>query len=303
MNRMDLRHLQTFAAAAEHGSFTRAAQSLSVTQAAVSKHIAALEEQLQVTLFERSGRSMSLTEAGQRLYDYARRIFDLMDEAARELGQAAASVHGTLRIAASSVPAQSLVPMLLTEFHELYPDVHESVVFSDSAAATAAVENAAAELGIVGEMPNSPRIRARPIAEDELVLVVSPHHPLAVRKKVTLAELRQEPLIVRESGSGSQHCVERALVAAGLAPDELHVAMEMNSIDAIRAAVASGAGAAFLSRSTIQRDVDDGRLVSLPVQGVRARRQLYLITDPKRIPTPAGRAFATFVEQRAIPAG
>ncbi len=298
MSRMDLRHLETFAAAAEHGSFTRAAQSLSITQAAVSKHVAALEEQLQVTLFERSGRSMALTEAGQRLYDHARRIFDLMDEAALDLGQAAASVHGTLRIAASSVPAQSLVPKLLAEFHELYPDVHESVVVSDSAEATAAVENAAAEVGIVGEMPNSPRIRARPIADDELVLVVSPHHPLAVRRKVTLAELRQAPLIVREAGSGSQHCVERALDAAGLAPGQLQVAMQMNSIDAIRAAVASGAGAAFLSRDTVQRDVDDGRLVPVPVQGVRARRQLYLITNIKRIPTPAGRAFATFVEQR-----
>ena len=294
---MEFRHLKTLALAAEFESFTKAAHSLKLTQAAVSQHIAALEKQMNVLLFERVGRTVELTDAGRRLYDYARRILDLVEEAKREVGHVASTIAGRLRIASSTVPAERLLPELLAGFRELQPDVSESVTVSDSSEAANAVESGEADVGFVGELPRSPRLKAEAIATDQLVLVVSSQHALAQQGKATLKRLRSEPLIVREVGSGSRHCVEQALKTAGLSPDELQIAMEVNSNEAIRAAVEKGLGAAFLSRATISREIDEGRLVPITLSGVRLQRQLYFVTDPQRISKPTLRAFLAFVEQ------
>ncbi len=155
-----------------------------------------------------------------------------------------------------------------------------------------------ADLGFVGELPRSSQLRSRSIATDKLVLVVSPQHALSASKKASLRRLRSEPLIVREPGSGSRRCVEQALEAAGLAPDELNIAMEVNSNDAIRAAVEGGLGAAFLSKATILHEINEGRLVPVTVAGVRPQRKLYVITDPNRIPNSVLREFLEFVSQR-----
>ena len=168
---------------------------------------------------------------------------------------------------------------------------------SDSRAAADTVESGEADLGFVGELPRSSQLRSCSIATDKLVLVVSPQHALSGCKKTSLRRLRTESLIVREPGSGTRRCVEQALEAAGLAPDELNIAMEVNSNDAIRAAVEGGLGAAFLSQATIAHEIDEGRLVPLTVTGVRPQRKLYLITDPDRIPNAIVRAFLAFVRQ------
>lgn len=296
---MELRHLKTFAAAAELQSFTRAAEVLGLTQAAVSQHVAALEKELKVALFDRSGRSAKTTEAGRRLYEYARRILDLLEEARRTVSQLpAGEVAGEMRIAASTVPAETLLPDLLMEFRRRCPRVREELAVSDSSEATAAVEAGRVDLGFVGELPRSSRLSSRPVARDELVLVVGPGHALAERKRrrLSLKQLAEHPLLVREPGSGSRRCVEHALDAAGLPPDRLSVAMEINSNDAIRAAVERGVGAAFLSLAAVRRDVEQGRLVQLTVEGLDAHRQLYLLTDPRRIPSPAVRAFLAFLD-------
>jgi DNA-binding transcriptional LysR family regulator len=294
---MDLRHLQTFVAAAECENFTRAAEVLNITQAAVSKQIAALEADLGVTLFDRVGRSVVPSEHCRRLYDYARRILELVEEARRELGHESGRIHGALRIAASTVPAEWLLPELLVAFREVQPDVHVSVDVSDSAQATASVEAGEADVGIVGEAPQSSRLSARPIAVDELVLVASPSHPLARRRKLTLQQLRSEPLIVRESGSASRRCVDQAIEAAGLAPSDLNIALEMNSNAGMRTAVEQGLGVAFQSRSVVARELAAGKLVRLPVEGVRAQRHLYAVTDSTRMLTAATRAFLALLAQ------
>ena len=295
---MEFRHLQSFAAAAERQSFTKAAESLGLTQPAVSQHVAVLEELLHVLRFEREGRTVVLTAAGRRLHEYARRIMDLVDEASREVGQVDTGIAGTMRIASSTVPAELILPKLLAEFRALHPHVREAVTVSDSRAAADAVESGEAGLGFVGELPRSSQLRSRAIATDKLVLVVSPQHPLSGRKRTSLRRLCSEPLIVREPGSGSRRCVEHALEAAGLAPDELNIAMEVNSNDAIRAAVEGGLGAAFLSQATIAHEIDEGRLVPLTVAGVRPQRKLYVITDPDRIPNSIVREFLAFLAQR-----
>ncbi|MFQ5732584.1 MAG: selenium metabolism-associated LysR family transcriptional regulator [Planctomycetaceae bacterium] len=297
---MELRHLKSFAAAAERLSFTRAAEVLELTQAAVSQQIAALEKELGTELFERRGRGVSLTAAGRRLYEYARQILDLIEEASRRVGEGEGRVSGDLRVATSSVPAEWLVPELLAAFRGRYPEVHESLAVSDSSVATAAVEAGEADVGFVGEFPRSSKLEAKAVAEDELVLVVAADHPFAAKGAMTLKQLRREALIVREPGSGSRRCLERALEEHGLPPAELDIAMEVNSNDAIRAAVERGVGVAFLSQRDKRHEVG---LVCLKIRGFRPRRQLYVIHDPGRaLPTPA-RRFLAFVEEWRQSAG
>jgi DNA-binding transcriptional LysR family regulator len=293
---LELRHLSSLVAVAEERGFTRAAEALGLTQAAVSQHINALERELNVQLFDRGGRSTALTAPGKRLYDHARKILDMVETARREVGSAAPVVTGTLRIAASTVPARSLLPDLLAQFRNQYPQVRESVAVSDTAEATRKVAAGEADVGIVGEMPRDAKLSARPIGADELVLVVGRKHPLARRGSIDARELRDHALIVREPGSASRHCVERTLGEAGIAPAELKIAMEMNSHDAIAGAVERGLGAAFLSRATIERELAEGKLIEIGLGAVRVQRSLYVITSADNPPSPACRAFLSFVE-------
>ena len=300
---MELRHLQTFAAAAELQSFTRAAEMLGLTQAAVSQHVATLEKEFGVSLFERTGRSVVSNDRGRRLYEYARKILDLTEQARRDVGQVTTAVTGLLRIGVSTVPSELVLPKLLAWLHRSHPGVRQTVTVVDSAEATRAVETGEADLGIVGELPHSSHLAARAIASDELVLVVSRRHSLAKANSVDPRRLAAEPLIVREAGSGSRRCVEQALADAGVSPTALTIAMEMNSNEAIRGAVERGLGAAFLSRATVVREIADEKLVVVPVKGLQPRRHLYVVTDPQRIPTKMVRALLDFLDQWQIEGG
>ncbi len=291
---MELRHLQAFAAAAERESFTRAAESLKVTQAAVSQQVAALEEELSTALFERRGRGVRLTGQGRQLYGFARQILDLVQEARCQIGESAGEVSGELAIASSTVPAEWLLPELLAEFRARFPQVRESLVVSDSRLATAAVEAGEADVGFVGEPPRSSRLEAHPVAEDELMLFAAADHPLAGKGTATLKQLCRLPLIVREPGSASRGCVEQALQDRHVPLDELNIIMEVNSNDAIRAAVERGVGVAFLSERANRQQAG---LAAVKVRGFRPRRQLYVIHNARRLPAAAARQFLAFLQQ------
>lgn len=279
---MELKHLRTFLVAAQQGSFTRAARELQVTQAAVSQQVAALERLLNVQLFERAARSVHLTPTGQVLKEYAERLLALSEEAVRAVQGGVMAVTGTVRIATSTVPAEWLVPQLLARFRRSYPCVQEQLFVTDSVAACQAVLGGKADVGFVGEPPASDRLHARPLARDELLLVVSAQHPWAGKKLVSLQQLEHEPLLIREADSGSRHCVERTLHEHGKSLQGMNVALEVNSNDAIRAAVERGLGVAFLSSRSIQMDLAGGRLHALRVRGLKFERQLYVVLPKGR---------------------
>jgi len=291
---MELRHLQTFSEAAERESFTRAAESLHITQAAVSQHVAALETELQASLFDRRGRGVRLTENGRQMYQYARRILELVAEASTTLSASTQHISGDLAIAASSVPAEWLVPELLVEFRDRYPEIRESLSVSDSSVATTAIETGDADVGFVGEVPRSSQLKSTAVVQDELVLVSAADHPWTGTGTTTLKQLCQQPLIVREPGSGSRRCVEQALRQHGISPTDLTIAMEVNSNDAIRAAVERGVGVAFLSQRDKRHEFG---LAHITIRGFHARRHLYLVYNPTRPLADPARTFVDFVEQ------
>ena len=294
---MELKHLRSFTAAAELRSFTRAAETLALTQAAISQHVAALEKQLGASLFDRGGRSVEPTELGKRFYVYARQILDLADEALRVCGGSPSPVGGELRIAASSVPSECLLPDLLKRYRERYPKVRELVDVSDSAKATHKVLSGEADVGLVGELPETGELRAESLGADELALYVAGDHPLAATGSIKAKAFCELPLAFREPGSGSRRCIERALAAAEISTAQLQIALECNSNDALQSAVERGTAAAFFSRRTVERAVEQGRLAPVKVEGVQPRRDLYLIFAAGRLPTPALRAFLGLVRE------
>ena len=293
---MEMRHLQTFALAAETQGFTRAAELLGLSQAAVSQHVAALERELCTALFERGPRSVALTETGRRVYAHVKQILELVDVIQQEAGHRKTVVSGTITIACSTVPAEWLLPELLVKFRKLFPEVQESVSVSDSETAIHTVESGAAEVGLVGDLPRAANLCAKSIAQDELTLVVAPNHEFAEKGVVSPNDLVGQSLIVRESGSASRRCVEQALSKAGLAAADLRCSMEVNSNDAIRAAVQAELGVSFLSKRAVAHEIQDGRLIAVEIEDFRAVRNLYLIHDPQRLPARVVRVFLRFLE-------
>lgn len=291
-----LPNLETFAAAAERSSFTAAAKALRLTQAAVSQRIAALEMDLGVSLFRRQGGRVLLTEAGQRLHGYADRILDLHREARQEVTGRPVPLTGELSLAASSVPGEHLLPTLLTVLRQRHPHVQVKVTVADSEVVLRKIERGQAHLGLVGMKGDSPHLDYRCFACDTLAVVVPARHAWGRRKQVTLAQLAEQPLIVREVGSGSRECLEQALNESGKSLRDLRVALELGSNESIKEAVLKGLGLAVLSTHAVANEVQAGRLHTLTIRGLPLLREMFAVWDRRRVlPIPA-RLFLDLLE-------
>jgi DNA-binding transcriptional LysR family regulator len=292
----ELPHLSTFVRAAEQGSFTGTASVLGISQAAVSQRIAALEKELKISLFDRRGGGIALTEAGQRLYEYGRQILCLHEQARIDIAGFLPSVSGVLPIAASSVPGECFLPALLSAFHSRYPLVRVQASVSDSGSVLTEVERGKASLGLMGQKAEKQSLESRPIGSDSLVLIVPSRHPWATLQNITLDDLAREPLIVREAGSGSRCALEKSLVKAGAELSDLSVSLELGSNAGIKDAVKRGLGVAFLSRFCVQRELSAGELRTVPVRGLHLNRRFYLVYRRSRPLSPAASAFLHFLE-------
>jgi DNA-binding transcriptional LysR family regulator len=283
-----LPHLETFAKAAELNSFTAAARALRLTQAAVSQRIQALEQVLGVSLFQRQGGHILLTEAGQRLYPYAQRILSLHQEARQEVTGQPAPLTGELSLAASSIPGEHLLPALLSAFRQKYPHVQVRATVGDSQGVLAQVERGQAHLGLVGKKSDSPHLECRCFACDTLVLVVPAGHPWSRRKRVSLEQLLEQPLILREAGSGSRSCLEQGLAHAGKSLHDVQGTLELGSNEAIKEAVLQGLGLAILSSRAVEKELQAGQLHGLQVAGLPLLREMFVVWDRRRVlPIPA----------------
>ena len=286
-----LPHLETFAEAAERGSFTAAARHLGVTQAAVSQRIQHLEVLLGAPLFRRAAGRVALTDAGRRLHDYARRILDLTAEACAAVTGVPGAVAGELLVAASSAPGQHLLPPALAAFHQQHPSVQIRVSVSDTDAVLRDLEDGRAHLGFVGGEGDSPRLEFRRFARDELVLVVPAGHPWWRRRRVTVAEFLAQPLVQRERGSASRRCLERSLEHLRVAPAKPNVVLELDNCEAIKGAVLQRVGVAVLSRLSVENEVRAGQLKVVPVDGLDLSRDIFVVHNRERVLPAAARLF------------
>jgi DNA-binding transcriptional LysR family regulator len=300
---VELPHLSTFVRAAEQGSFTAAASAAGITQAAVSQRIAVLEKELRVALFERRAGRIALTEAGRRLYVYARQIVSLHEQARADLGGFQPVVSGDLRLAASSVPGECFLPELLPAYRREYPQVQVHATVSDSDLVVRDIEKGRAAIGLVGNKTEKPNLEYRIFGSDRLVLVVGPRHGSARRKTISLEELKGERLIIREPGSGSRCVLERGLERGGTSLAEFNVALELGSNAAIKDAVSRGVGVAFLSHLAVRRELRANELCTVAVRGLDLARSFYLVFHRRRPLPPAATAFIHFLETHPVKTG
>jgi DNA-binding transcriptional LysR family regulator len=295
-----LPYLETFSKAAELSSFTGAAKVLRLTQASVSQRVQALERALGTPLFKRQAGRVLLTEAGQKLYDYAQRIVDLHRQARQEITGREVPLGGDLSLAASSIPGEHLLPSLLSLFGKKHSHVRVRATVSDSMAVMAQVERGEVNLGLVGRKTDNPHLDFRYLASDKMVLVIPSGHALASRKKLSVKQLPRHPLILREVGSGLRHCFEKSLDKAGLSLADLQVALELGSNEAIKEAVLRGVGVAILSTYAVQKEIRTGQLHALTVNNLHCDRDMYIVQDRRRVlPLPA-RMFLLFLETHPI---
>lgn len=283
-----LPHLETFIRAAELSSFTAAARSLGLTQAAISQRIHALEQQLGTSLFRRQGGRVILTDAGRRLHPLAQQILALHQQARAELSGQRPPLTGELSLATSSIPGEHLLPAALAGFHQKYPHVQVRATVTDSRAVLQQVEQGHAQLGLLGMKEDHPHLEFRSFACDEMVLVVPDTHPWRSRRRVSLRDLCRQPFILREVGSGSRWCLEQALAHAGKSPRDLQVTLELGSNESIKEAVLRGIGVAILSVHTVQKELRDGQLHAVQVTDLPLKREMYAVWDRRRVlPIPA----------------
>ena len=292
---MDLRQLEVFARVVELRSFSRAATALGVTQSTVSEHVRLLEDELGTRLFDRLGRETVATRAGELLHGYARRMLALRMEARQSVDQFLGRVSGTLLVGASSIPGEYVLPSLIGRFHGKFPQVSITLQISDSRGIVEAVLSGEAEVGVVGARPEHRSLETRALMPDELVLVVPPGHPWWGRAQVTLDDLRTEPLVVREPGSGSRETLEHALAEQGSSLADMRVAAEIGSTGAIKQAIRAGLGVSIVSRRAVEEEFRLGLLHGLALADLRITRHFYVVTHAGRSRSPLAEVFLDFL--------
>lgn len=291
-----LPHLETFAKAAELNGFTAAARALGMTQAGVSQRIQALEQAVDQALFHRQGGRVMLTEAGQLLYSFAQRILTLHREAHEAITGRKAPLVGELSLAVSSVPGEHLLPDMLSTFRQKHPHIQLRVSVLDSRAVLNQIEHGQAHLGLVGGKSDSPHLEYRCFACDRLVLITPLKHPWRRRRHISLEQFCTQPLILREPGSGSRWCLEHALLEAGKSLNDLQVALELGSNEAIKEAVQRSLGLAVLSTHVVEKEVKARQLHPIQISDLPLLREMFVVWDRRRVLPISARLFLDLLE-------
>ena len=291
MRGVTIRQLQIFSTAASRLSFARAAEQLHLTQAAVSLQIKQLEDLAGLALFERRGRGVALTDAGEHMLRYALRILDALRDADAAISALKGLRGGRIALGAVST-AKYFAPALIARFRDRHPAVRVALSVNNREVIVRDLERNAIDLAIMGTPPQRFETQSVPFADNPLVLIAAPGHPRARERSIPLEALAGERFLVREQGSGTRSAMERFFVERKFEP---RIDSVMNSNETIKQAVMADMGIALLSRHTIGLELEVGRLVELDVQGLPLMRRWYLGQRAGRFVSPATAAFVEFV--------
>lgn len=290
---MDWAGLNAFVAVADHGGFSAAAEQLHLTQPAVSKRIALLEESLQARLFDRLGRQVVLTEAGRMLLPRARQMLAEAEAARRALQDLGQDIGGRLSLATSHHIGLHRLPALLRRFTAQHPRAALDIRFMDSEQAYAQVLRGDVELAVTTLGPAEAPLRATPVWHDPLRFAVAPDHPLARLPKPTLADIAAHPAVLPDPGTFTHRIVAETFARRGLS---LQLRMTTNYLETIKMMVSVG-----LAWSALPQTMLDAQVLVLPVQGVQLSRQLGHVVHGGRTLSRAAHAFIALLQSDASP--
>lgn len=276
---MNLKQLEAFVCVADKKSFSKAAKTLFLTQPTVSAHIAGLEKELHVRLFVRTTKEVRLSEEGKLLYDSAKQMVELEEEIFRIFQENKKVEKHCITIAASSVPAQYLLPKILVRYNEKYPSEHFKVIETDSADVVQEILNHTVDIGFTGTVLEKKNCRYIPFYQDQLV-VITPNNEKFRKLQETAKDmvwLLQESIIMREEGSGTRMEAEKQLQKHGIPVGELHVIASMENQEAIKTSVCSGMGVSIISRLAAEEKIASGEMLGFPFAGKGGIRNINMV--------------------------
>ena len=269
---MTLRQLTLFKAVAEHLSFTRAAAELCLTQPAVSIQIKQLEGHIGMSLFEQVGKRIFLTDAGRELFVTCEEIFARIEALEISLNELQDTIKGSLKLSVVTT-ATYFTPFLFKNFLQRYPDVHLSLHVTNRKNVLGRLANNQDDLVIMGQVPEHLHVTSHKFLDNPLIVLAPPEHPLVGQSNISLAQLAQERLLIREVGSGTRMAMERCFAIYDL---ELESNIELGSSEAIKQAVMAGLGISVLSQQAVNSELAAGTIKKLDVENFPLKRQWYV---------------------------
>ncbi|MBW2649153.1 MAG: LysR family transcriptional regulator [Deltaproteobacteria bacterium] len=278
LKNITIQQMRALVCLAEERSFSRAAKKMYLTQPSLTKHIKNLEEGIGVQLVDRKGREMSLTPEGRILCESAKRVFGLIDDTGEKIARMKENESGSIRIAASTIPATYILPHSLSRFRDRHKDIHCYVRTNDSDLTLDMILNDEAEIGFIGREITGRKLRAEKLWRDRLVLVVPASHKWSERGKVSLNEVSTEPFVSRERGSGTRKVLEESLRKnTNLTLSGFNIVCELGSSEAVKEAVLAGLGVSIISIHAVGREMEGGLLFAVPMENCSIERNFYVI--------------------------
>lgn len=294
---LNLNQLRVFYEAARTGSFTRAAKRLCITQPAVTAQIKSFEHQCDLKLFKKKGRSLYLSEEGSALYEYAKRIFEYEKEVEDAIEDIRKLKRGTLRLGTSKAYARYFMPFLISRFREAFPHIKVHLDEGSSMDILRSLVELKNEVAVIARVEEDPNVVFLPFKKDRLILILSPAHPLAKKKSVSVEELVPEPMIMKELGSGTRKRVNEMFQKKGLAPNVL---METSNTEFIKQLVQRGEGISFLVEEAVAAEIRDKRLAAVPVAGENPFLDVSIAYLKEQHLSHPARAFVDMLQKMAV---
>lgn len=286
---MDFKQIEDFISVSKYKSFSKAANSVYLSQPAISTHIASLENELRCQLFDRTSREVILTPAGTSFLKYALEILNARDKAMTCLTDFENNISGNLNLAASSTPCNTLVPVLVKKFENIYEDVSFIVTEFSSAEVIDSIINFDCEIGIIGDYLCNDKIKSYKLVEDQLIIIS--HNSLKLPSELSIKSLNKYKFILRKKGSATRKTFEEALFQNGMNPSELNVCCEVNNLDTLFQFVKQGIGISIVSKKVFTDFIGADNFKISTLKDIPLKRNLYLIISSKRTLTPIAKAF------------
>jgi len=294
---MDIRQLETFVHVANLKSFSKAADKLYITQPTVTNHIQNLEKELDTILINRSGKNISLTDAGNLFYKYAINIINTCEMAKFDLGSYKGRIQGHLYIYSSSVPRKYILPKILANFSKKYPEVTYTLSNKDSKDIIYSILEGDTDFGIVGANFPSNKLKYIDMVVDELLLITpnterfsKPNYSV-----LSIEEILKENILLREEGSGTRHVLIDGLKNKGISIEELNILGYIEDTETIKELVSLGLGVSFMSKRGVSLDVEIGKYKAYYVKELELKRKFYFVYHSKRQLSTLNEAFKSFV--------
>ncbi|TYP58491.1 selenium metabolism-associated LysR family transcriptional regulator [Thermosediminibacter litoriperuensis] len=294
---MEFHQLETFVRVAEYRSFSKAAESLFLTQPTISAHIISLEKELDIKLFDRRGKDIELTPAGRIMYERAKNILAAKEMALMDLKRFLGTVEGDLELYASSIPAAYILPSIIREFNRAYPGVVLKIRQADSGEVIGLVSEGVVELGIAGTVSDSENLEFVPFSSDELVLITPYNWSRALGNDncVNIADFLHERFILREKKSGTRKTFETALKNRGFRLEDINIVAELGSSEAVKQAVKEGVGVSVISKKAVE-DYEKMKLLRVyHIKDLDVHRSFYLVFKKGRTLSPNAATFKDFI--------